>query len=200
MLKVPVLLAGAALAFSGAPAQAAVNLAVNGSFETGDFTGWTAFGDTSYTGVGDIFADGTEPLDGDYQAFFGPLAPGGIQQDIATVAGRFYRVSFGFSSRGGGPASLSAAFGGSIGYAFADCCAGAPVGYGVHQFTVQALGDMTSLDFTFTDQPSFLLLDKVEVSEVAGPGGVPEPAAWSLMILGFAAAGVALRRRAQVRA
>jgi hypothetical protein len=33
-----------------APAQAA-NIVTNGSFETGDFTGWTLSGDTTFNGV-----------------------------------------------------------------------------------------------------------------------------------------------------
>lgn len=42
------------------------------------------------------------------------------------------------------------------------------------------------------------LLDNVSL-DVTG-GGVPEPASWALMILGFGAAGAALRRRASVAA
>lgn len=37
------------------------------------------------------------------------------------------------------------------------------------------------------------------VSVVAAAGGVPEPATWALMIVGFGAVGAAMRRRAKVR-
>jgi hypothetical protein len=43
------------------------------------------------------------------------------------------------------------------------------------------------------------LLDNVNL-DVTGGGGVPEPASWALMILGFGAAGAALRRRRTVLA
>jgi len=45
-----------------------------------------------------------------------------------------------------------------------------------------------------TGLPPFALLDGVSLTDVTG-GGVPEPAAWALMILGFGASGAALRRR-----
>ena len=39
------------------------------------------------------------------------------------------------------------------------------------------------------------LLDNVSLTLDRPNGGVPEPAAWALMLSGFAAAGVALRHR-----
>ena len=41
LLKMGVVIAALALASSAAPAGASINLLTNGSFETGDFTGWT---------------------------------------------------------------------------------------------------------------------------------------------------------------
>src|SRR5689334_4677324 len=60
------LLAGALLL--GMAGRANANLVANGDFETGDFTGWAQFGDTSFSGV-----DGTAPQAGSFAAFFGPL-------------------------------------------------------------------------------------------------------------------------------
>ena len=62
----------------------------NGGFESGDFTDWTQFGDTSFSGV-DTFA----PHSGTYAAFFGPVgSPGGIFQTIETTPGRDYTIDF----------------------------------------------------------------------------------------------------------
>ena len=43
---------------------------------------------------------------------------------------------------------------------------------------------------------NFSVPDSVLINPTAPPGpGVPEPAAWALMILGFGATGAAMRRR-----
>lgn len=78
----------------------------------------------------------------------------------------------------------------------------------------QSLGTSGSNFFNFTtadDQviARFTLTSNVELSDVAqvrvtvaalgdgtgGPGAIPEPATWAMMILGFGAAGVMVRRR-----
>ena len=68
-----ILIGAAFAAMMGLPGQAsAANLIVNGSFETGDFTGWTLSGNTGVTGVTGSFG-GVDPEDGSFQAFFGPI-------------------------------------------------------------------------------------------------------------------------------
>jgi hypothetical protein len=76
---------------------------------------------------------------------------------------------------------------------------------GENKFIVSATeGDfITSLDFTF--DPGIHDIRQIRVGSVVGPGGilgppggqfgVPEPASWALMMLGFGAAGAILRRR-----
>lgn len=53
-------------------------------------------------------------------------------------------------------------------------------------------------DFPSSSSNSQLLLNFLNVN--ATPGGVPEPATWAMMLLGFGAMGVALRRRPTVSA
>ena len=87
------------------------NLVTNGSFETGDFTGWTQFGDTSFTGVTGSFL-GFSPTDGSYQAYFGPTQGiGGIEQTFSTVPGTNYNISFDLGNYGYTPTQYFVTFG-----------------------------------------------------------------------------------------
>jgi len=81
---------GFALGVSG---LASANIVANGSFETGDFTGWTQIGNTGFTGVECPGAPFAGPGDGNCDAFFGPVgSTGGITQNLATVAGVRYFI------------------------------------------------------------------------------------------------------------
>ncbi|MCA1654333.1 MAG: PEPxxWA-CTERM sorting domain-containing protein [Sphingomicrobium sp.] len=57
-----------------------------------------------------------------------------------------------------------------------------------------ATGNFTSVTINSTVQ----LGDVRQVRITAGPGGVPEPATWAMMLIGFGAAGYSLRRRKAV--
>src|SRR5438270_2575967 len=90
-------------------AQAAVNLIVNGSFETGDFTGWTLTGNTGFTGVECPGAPFAGPGDGNCDAFLGPVGSNGtLSQSFPTVVGQVYSISFDFQPDGGAPSFFSA--------------------------------------------------------------------------------------------
>src|SRR5579863_7709011 len=78
----------------GTAALAQVN---NGSFETGDFTGWTVSGDTAFVGVCDVAncPGGFAPENGKFAAYFGPVGDTAtISQNIATTPGDSYALSF----------------------------------------------------------------------------------------------------------
>jgi len=83
------LLAGAAFfVATGAQAQ---NLVTNGDFATGDFSGFTLFGNTGYTFVNSNIA------------YFGAIgSSGGISQMLTTVAGTPYLFSFDLGNSGNG--------------------------------------------------------------------------------------------------
>lgn len=81
--------AGAALVCLTGAGWASTNLLVNGSFETGDFTGWMQFANTGFTSVTGSFG-GIDPEDGSFQAAFGPIgSPGGILQKFDDSRGRY---------------------------------------------------------------------------------------------------------------
>lgn len=176
------LLIALVLAVGVAGAQAA-NIVNNGSFETGDFTGWTQTGNTGFTGV---FAGNPAPGGGSFAAFFGPFGSiGGITQTLTTLPGQFYTISFAFEPDGGTPSFFSAVWGAQTLFSVTNPAAS---GYQVLSFLALATSLSTTLSFNFRDDPGFLFLDSVSVS-----ASVPEPA--SLALLGIALGGMGFARR-----
>lgn len=187
-------LTGAALTVA-APANAA-ELVSNGGFETGDFSSWTQFDNTTFTGVAGPVS-GTAPHSGAFQAFFGAVgSTGGITQTLNTVAGTTYSISVWAANLSDGTPNFgSISFDGNV----LGSLTNAPdFGYTNYTFSAVASSAQTALTFTFRHDPSYYLLDDVSVSGLAG--GVPEPTTWAFMILGFGGVGVALRRRNAVQA
>lgn len=177
-----------ATTLAAASAQASANLVNNGSFETGDFTDWTQFGDTSFTGVELGCFDAGCPTDGAYLAAFGPVGGnGGITQTLANNAGNF-NVSFDLSNDSGD--FFEADFGGVT------LLVNPPTESTTHYaFSNVSVGAGAALTFTTFNAPAYYTLDNISVS-----GAVPEPMTWALMISGFGLAGASLRRRRAVAA
>jgi hypothetical protein len=167
-------------------AHASTNLLTNGSFETGDFTGWTVGGNTGFTGVQSGPAE-----DGTYYAYLGAIGSDTtLSQTFSDTSGQPLVVSYWFSSDGGTPNDFSATWDGTTLYSATDIAATG--GWERFEFAVTGTGSDT-LEIFARNDPGFQLLDNVFV-------GAPEPAAWALMLTGFAGLGVALRRRAKTAA
>lgn len=174
------------------------NLVNNGSFETGDFTGWTVSGDPTFTGVCDVSncAGGFAPFDGNYAAYFGPVGDTAtISQMIPTTPGDTYALSFYLANpTGGTPNYFAVTFGNST-FSFTNF----GVAFSWQQFTMTTLatGTETPLSFTFQNDPGYWFLDGVQVQQQGG-GTVPEPG--TLVMFGSGVLGLAGMIRRKLRA
>ena len=189
------LLAVVLTAIGSAQSQAA--FVTNGGFEMGNFTGWTQFGNTGFTGVQSGAFGGVPPHSGNFQAFFGPVgSTGGISQSITGLTvGDSYNLSFWLHNFGGTPNFFSAIVDGNTAFTGTNLPAQP---YTLVSYNFTASNTSTSLVFTTQQNPSFFLLDSVSVTANA----VPAPAGLLLGLTGLPIFGVVarLRRRNAVQA
>jgi len=92
------------------------NSVLNGSFETGDLTSWTLSGNTGFSGVDHGttgFAPG--PQNGSFAAFFGPVGSlGFLSQNVATVSGASYDLTFRLANDGLTPNEFRVSWNGDV--------------------------------------------------------------------------------------
>ena len=158
-------------------------LVTNGGFETGNFAGWSQFGNTGFTGV-----DGGANS-GSFGAYFGAVgSQGGIQQTIGTCAGCTYTLDFWMANDGGDPNSVTISFDG-----LTLVNASNVGGFGYTQFTFAGLqvGDNANLAFAFQQNPAYYHLDDISVTLTE----TPEPGSLALLGSGMLGLGGAIRRK-----
>jgi len=152
--------------FGSVTEDAGPTVSVNGSFETGDFSGWVVSGtqiQVQFLALGGEF--------GNYAAQL--PAPGGsdevLSQNVATTPGQHYTVSFYVT---GDPEStsnfFSATWDGVQILALNDVQS---AGFTQYSFDVvgNAVNSNTGLVFTYNDDGTSLFIDQVSVSPVTGP-------------------------------
>ena len=175
-----------------APAAFAQNLLTNGSFETGDLTGWSTSGNNSLIEVttGSFYQySGAE--DGLFYVVAGPVgSTGTLSQSFSDTAGQNYSFSFWLNAVGDNPSSISVMWDGTTVYSATN-----PTTNDVWtQFTFSETGTGNdTVSFTFRDDPGWIALDNVSVS--AQQQTVPEPS--SLLLMGSGILGLAgvIRRK-----
>jgi hypothetical protein len=203
--------ASAVLTLVSTPSLAA-NLIVNGNFEASSNStttppGWTNVGHSDgvipYT-IGSLADyDGKYFYDlGGYGDAAGPVNDG-IEQTVATVAGKAYTLTFGLSSEDvSGDSQLTVHVGGQS--KVYDLTSDNK--YFGKNFTTQTIGYVatstsTLISFIETENTSGgnndPMIDKVifGANGAGGTSGTPEPAAWAMLVAGFGMIGGALRSR-----
>lgn len=207
MSRLKLLLAGTAfavsLAASGGIAQAA-NLISDGDFSSPNVAGgWGLF---NFPQVGGWMNDNSDALEVGTSGIYGLACDnpscqllelnantfGLVSQTVSgLVVGAAYDLSWDYGGRtSGGPQAMNAYFGGN----FLTMDSGSIGVWTTNLFHVVATSTSETLTFSAINlggAPSY----GNEITNVSLTGGVPEPAAWMLMIGGFGLAGAALRHR-----
>lgn len=175
------------------PQTFAQNLLANGSFESGDFTGWTTGGNFEDTEVvSGAFYQYTGAQDGSFYAVLGPVGSDAtLSQTFSDTAGARYNFSFWLNAVGDSPSDFTASWDGTPLLSLTN-----PTTSGTwtqFSFEVTSTGRDT-IQFAFRDDPGFIALDNVSVSTNCC-GSTPEPSSILLLGTGVVALGGMAHRK-----
>jgi hypothetical protein len=229
-MKTYALVIGIALSAWSLASEARANLITNGGFGdpdgnfaandpgggdlvspgSTDITGWTISGSFALGWIpsGGLYG-GLNPSPGNPSAFLVDLtgvadhAPfDSVSQTIATTAGAHYTLTFDLGSaiQWGFPDGVTASAGSTSG-TFTSIGTGSSTNFWNSSETLNfvASGPSTLITLAGASGFHYIGVDNVSVVETS-PGGVPEPSAWVMMLLGFAGLGFfGYRQRQKLR-
>lgn len=176
------------LSLAATGAALATNLVANGSFETGDFTGWS-LAQSDFCGVipatqgtFDGFPVNLAPEDGTYAAALSPDSTDTLTQTLSTTPGQNYTITYylasdpasvGYGSFGSSFGSTTVQSYGQVPFSTLDPTTGYPE-WVKYTDVVAATSTSTVLTFTFSGgsipyYPTYLGLDNVSVTPTATP-------------------------------
>jgi VCBS repeat-containing protein len=142
--------------------NAGASTIVNGGFETGDLTGWSA---SSSVSAGEFFLGGEF---GNWVAVLGPGSSQSLSQNVATTPGQQYALSFVVD---GDPDASSSPL--TVSWDGTTILTLDQVPLGFTQYTFDVTGDpsasTTPLSFNYSDDGSGILLDQVAVNAETNP-------------------------------
>lgn len=169
--------------------QSFAQLVQNGSFETGDFTGWggTQEGMLVTSGNWDSY---TGAQDGQFYAVMGAVGGDGtLTQTISDTAGASYTFSFWMAAQGDNPSDFNVSWDGTVLLSLTNPNTGSQW----EQFTYQVTGTGSdTIQFAVRDDPAYIALDNVSVTPNAT---APEPSSLMLMGTGILALAGMIRRK-----
>ena len=184
---------GAALALilGAGSAGAATNLLTNGSFETGDFSGWTVLNTmpspNSALVTTNLF-DGDEiikPEDGKFEAVFEGFGGPEISQTFSDAAGEELEVSVWYAFTDPDP-ELTLIVAGTL-HELPFVKTGA---FQEFHFVFKATGsDTLQIDSIAASTEAANVVDNLSIEPFAGVSETPEASTWAMMIVGFASLG-----------
>ena len=169
------------------------NIVTNGGF-TNQFDGWTMWGTAAPGGGGLAYLGsiGGDPMGGGglTVAQFDCPGPGGMYQDLSTVAGEEYTVSFGLRkvTGSGNTNSFSLDFGSQTVMSLVNSPTIDPIAY--YSFDMTATGSTTRLQFNFQSAAFAWTVAAISVTPV------PVPAPGAIALIGLAGLAGGRRRRA----
>jgi hypothetical protein len=133
------------------------NLVGNCGFETGNFSMWTRSGDQGFTSI-----DAASAHSGNWGLDIGPVGGlGFIAQNLGTMTGTRYNLSFWLENAGGPANRVQVSWGGTVIFDSSDF---APFPYRQYCWVGTAPSDSTELKFGFLQVPSFFHFDDVVVT------------------------------------
>jgi hypothetical protein len=141
----------------------------NGGFETGDFTGWTQSGNMVYT---DVSSSSLYVHSGNYGAQLGSDPMGYLAQNLTTVPGQVYALSFWLCNPYGSmrhdgygiPNQFQVQWNGATVYLVTNLTG---TSWTNVELLVTATASTTSLQFGFEDTPAYLALDDISVTTLS---------------------------------